>query len=173
MGCLYSPRIREQGLLGYSRTYKGTNLYLRSPLVRVKLPRGEVFAQLLASGLDEPGVLEDPLNFLSGGVAANVLFLEHLSKVRPVLDTVDDVLKYLILSPGAVVGAEEPVPEGSLSLGHFRSQPPSLFCASLKSLIRRSVAASDAARTSSSSGRLHNQRSASSKRASISSLVRA
>ena len=48
-------------------------------LVRVKLPRGEVFAQLLASGLDEPRVLEDPLNFLSGGVASNVLFLEHLS----------------------------------------------------------------------------------------------
>src|SRR5215204_3546865 len=108
------------------------NPYLRSPLVRVKLPRGEVFAQLLASGLDEPGVLKDPMNFLSGGVAANVLFLEHLSKVRPVLDTVDDVLKYLILSPGSVVGAKEPVPKGSLSLGHFRSQPPSLFCASLK-----------------------------------------
>src|SRR5215218_2420323 len=103
------------------------NPCLRSPLVRVKLPRGEVFAQLLASGLDEPGVLEDALNFLSGGVAANILFLEHLPEVRPVLDTVDDVLKYLILSPGSVVGAEEPIPEGSSFLGHFRCQPPFPF----------------------------------------------
>src|SRR5829696_4077767 len=99
----------------------------KSPLVRVKLPRGEVFAQLLASGLDEPGVLKDPLNLLSGGVAANVLFLEHLPEVRPVLYTVDDVLKYLILSPGSVVGAEEPIPEGSSFLGHFRCQPPFPF----------------------------------------------
>jgi hypothetical protein len=45
--------------------------------------------------------------------------LEHLSKVRPVLDAVDDVLKYLILSPRSVVGAEEPVPEGSFFLGHW------------------------------------------------------
>ena len=104
------------------------NPYLRSPLVRVKLPRGEVFAQLLASGLDEPGVLENPLNFLSGGVAANVLFLEHLPEVRPVLYTVDDVLKYLILSPRSVVGAEEPVPEGAFLLGHFCSQPPYPLC---------------------------------------------
>ena len=35
--------------------------------------------------------------------------MEHLPQVRPVLDTVDDVLKYLILSPGAVVSAKEPV----------------------------------------------------------------
>jgi hypothetical protein len=83
---------------------------------RVELPGGKVFAQLLACGLDEPWVLRDAPDVLGGGVAPDVLFLKDLSKVRPVLNAVDDVLKYLVLWPGSVVGAEEPVPEGAFLL---------------------------------------------------------
>jgi hypothetical protein len=61
-------------------------------LARIQPPRGEIFTQLLASSLDESGVLEDALDLISGGVAVDILFLQHFSKVRPVLDTMDDVL---------------------------------------------------------------------------------
>ena len=57
---------RETGSMGgfvsrnrvLSRIYKGTNAYLRSLLARVELPGGEVFPQLLASGLE----LVDPIH---------------------------------------------------------------------------------------------------------------
>ena len=104
------------------------HLSLRSLLARVELPGGKVFAQLLACGLDESWVLPDAPQVLGGGVAPDVLFLEHLSEVRPVLNAVDDVLEYLILSPGSVVGAEEPIPEGAFLLGHFSSLPPCTPC---------------------------------------------
>ena len=100
---------------------------VRSLLSRVKLPGGEVFTQLLTCGFNEPRVLEYALNLVGGGVAADILFLQHLPEIRPLFDTVDDVLEDLILTPRAVVSAKEPVPEGSSSLGHFRSQPPFPF----------------------------------------------
>src|ERR671916_345834 len=128
---------RQPGFLhwAFSETHRLTTtmtkrvlIYLRSLLARVELPGRKVFAQLLAGGLDEPWVLPDALEVLGRGVAPDVLFSEHLSKVRPVLNAVDDVLKYLILPPGSVVGAEEPVPEGAFSLGHFSSRPPCTPC---------------------------------------------
>jgi hypothetical protein len=97
-------------------------------LARVELPGGKVFSHLLARSLDQPGVLKDALDLLGGGVAADVLFLQHFPEVRPILDAVDDVLKNLILPPRSVVGAEEPVPEGAFLLGYFCSQPPYPLC---------------------------------------------
>ena len=68
-------------------------------MARVELPGGKVFSHLLARSLDEPGVLEDALDLLGGGIAAGVLFLQHFPEVRPVLDAVDNVLKYLTWRP--------------------------------------------------------------------------
>lgn len=65
---------------------------------------------MLASYLDELGVLEDASNLLGGGVAADVLFLEHFPEGRPVFDIVDDVLEDLLLSPGSVGGCRRACP---------------------------------------------------------------
>src|SRR5215208_6282790 len=100
-------RLPRRVLLENPRTYAGTSAKLRPLLARVELPGGKVFSHLLARSLDEPGVLEDALDLLSGGIAADVLFLQHFPEVRPVLDAVDNVLKYLILAPRSVVGAED------------------------------------------------------------------
>ena len=68
--------------------------------MRVEFPRGEVFAQLLTSGLKDLWAIQDSPYLLRFGVAANVLLLQYLLKVRPVLDAVDDVFEDLSLSLG-------------------------------------------------------------------------
>src|SRR5919199_2633823 len=92
--------------------------YLLPKNIRLRLPRrtggrpwietarGEIGAHLLVGGLDEPRVLEDQLHFVGGGVATDVLFLKHVSQMRPVADAVTDVIQDLPLSLGALLVAE-------------------------------------------------------------------
>jgi hypothetical protein len=101
---------------------------LRSSTARVEFPRGEILAQLLASCLHEPGVLEYVADLGAGGIATDVLFLEHFPEVRPIPDAVDYVLEYLLLAP-RMAGAEKLLPERYSSLSHFRSRLPLLLTA--------------------------------------------
>src|SRR5215204_3353482 len=80
----------------------------------VEFPRVEVPLQVLVGGLDEPGVGADLLYLKGRGVAPHVLLLYHVAQVRPFAETVDDVLGDPLLPLGRLMGAEQPVPEGSL-----------------------------------------------------------
>src|SRR3712207_9026101 len=61
-------------------------------------PRSTLFPYTtLFRSLDEPGVVENGLDLLGRGVAADVLLLQDVSQVRPFTYAVDDVLDYLSL----------------------------------------------------------------------------
>src|SRR5215212_4950434 len=87
--------------------YSGTS-------VGVEFPRVEVPIQVFAGGLDKPWVGADLLYLQGRGVAAHVLLLYHVAQVRPLAQTVDDVFSDLLLPLGRLMGAKQPVPEGSL-----------------------------------------------------------
>src|SRR5919112_4456745 len=69
----------------------------------------EVFFHLLADRLDEPSIVQDVLDLVWGGVAANVFFPDHVFEVSPLLEAVDDVLENLLLPVRVGVNAEESV----------------------------------------------------------------
>ncbi len=52
----------------------------------------EVVTHLLVGGLDESGVAQHLLDLGMGGIAPDVLFLEHLPQMCPLPNTVSDVL---------------------------------------------------------------------------------
>src|SRR5687768_12306452 len=84
-------------------------------LARVQFPRAEVLPQVLARGLDEPGIGADLLYLQGRSVAPHVLLLHHVAQVRPLAQAVDDVLDHPLLPCGRLIAAKQPVPEGSLS----------------------------------------------------------
>src|SRR3712207_5188391 len=90
----------------------------------VELARREVLAHLLAGSLDEPGVVENGLDLLGRGVAADVLLLQDVSQVRPFTYAVDDVLDYLSLPLITSPGVEDPVPKRASLLSHAPSFGP-------------------------------------------------
>jgi hypothetical protein len=96
--------------------------------LRVQAARGEVVAHLLVGDPDEPGVIENVLDLVGGGVAANVLFLHHIPQVLPLADAVADVLEELPLPLGASpIAEEDPVQRALLFLLHassFRARFP-------------------------------------------------
>ena len=96
---------------------------LSPPLAQVEFPGREVLAQLLACCLHEPGMLQEAPDLISGGVATDILFLEHLPRVHPIPDAADDVLEDPRLALRSAGGAEELIPEGSSSLGHCWLSP--------------------------------------------------
>ena len=73
------------------------------------------------SGCDESRIVAGILHPDRGSVAADVLFLCDLRKVRPFADAVADVLKNLLLSLGGGSAPKEQLPERLLVGGHVSS----------------------------------------------------
>src|SRR5215203_3965857 len=94
----------------------------------VEVAGGEVIVHLLVSGLYKPRVVENVLDLVGGGVAADVPFLHHVPEVRPMADAVADVLEDLPLLLGAVPVAKEHPQERSLFLSHTSSFHSSRVC---------------------------------------------
>src|SRR5918998_5232828 len=89
----------------------------------VEFPRAEVLLQVLAGGLDEPGIRANLLYLQGRGVASHVLLLYHVAQVRPLAQAVDDVLDDPLLPRRRLITAKQPVPERPLSLFRHSSPP--------------------------------------------------
>src|SRR5215211_3687737 len=122
---LISSSFPVESLRPADYTTPGVAGPLRSRRFGVEISGGEILPHLLVSGLDEFGVVEDFVQFGRGSVAADVLFLDHVPKMRPLADTVADVLENLPLPLKVVRTAEDLVPKRSVFLGHALLLMPS------------------------------------------------